>query len=105
MVTGAGRGMGEAVARRFHEEGANVVLLDVDAGGVESVAAALDRSGERTLARRCDVTRAAHAEAAVAAAVERFGRLDCLVNCAGVLSLAPFGEITEAQWDAVMDVN
>jgi NAD(P)-dependent dehydrogenase (short-subunit alcohol dehydrogenase family) len=105
MVTGAARGMGEAVARRFYEEGANVVLLDVDGGGVDSAAAALDRAGERTLARSCDVTRAADTEGAVAAAVERFGRVDCLVNCAGVLSLAPFGDITEEQWDAVMDVN
>ena len=105
IVTGAARGMGEAIARRFYDEGANVVLLDVAEGGVESVAAALDPSGERTLSRRCDVTSAADTQAAVAAALERFGRLDCLVNCAGVLSLAPFGEITEEQWDAAMDVN
>ena len=92
IVTGAARGMGEAVAGRLYEEGANVVLLDVEGDGVESAAAALDSAGERSLARRCDVTSAADAQAAVAAALERFGRVDCLVNCAGVLSLAPFAE-------------
>ena len=105
IVTGAARGMGEAVARRFYDEGANVVLLDVDGGGAESAAATLDPAGGRALARRCDVTSASDTQAAVAAAFERFGRVDCLVNCAGVLSLAPFADLTEEQWDAVMDVN
>jgi NAD(P)-dependent dehydrogenase (short-subunit alcohol dehydrogenase family) len=105
IVTGAARGMGQAVAAGFLAEGAAVVMLDRDARGVESTAAALDPGGGRTLARSCDVTSAADAEAAVAAAVSRFGGVDCLVNCAGVLSLAPFAELTEEQWDAVMDVN
>ncbi len=105
IVTGAARGMGEAVAAGLLAEGASVVMLDRDAGGVESAAAALDPDGGRTLARGCDVTSAADADSAVAAAVERFGSVDCLVNCAGVLSLAPFAELTEEQWDTVMDVN
>ena len=105
IVTGAARGMGQAVAAHLHAEGASVVMLDVQADAVESAAAALDADGARALAHRCDVTSAADADAAVAAAVERFGGLDCLVNCAGVLSLAPFGELTEEQWDTTMDVN
>jgi len=105
IVTGAARGMGQAVAAAFLTEGAAVVMLDRDGAGVASAAATLDPDGGRTLARRCDVTSAADAEAAVAAAVDRFGGVDCLVNCAGVLSLAPFAELTEEQWDAVMDVN
>jgi NAD(P)-dependent dehydrogenase (short-subunit alcohol dehydrogenase family) len=105
IVTGAASGMGKATAARFLAERASVVLLDLDAGGVESAAAELDPDGTRTLARRCDVTSAADADAAVAAAVERFGGVDCLVNCAGVASMAPFGELTEEQWDRTMDVN
>ncbi len=105
IVTGAARGIGHAVAAGFLADGAAVVMLDIEAEGVESAAAALDPSGEHTLARRCDVTSARDADAAVAAAAERFGGVDYLVNCAGVLSLAPFAELTEEQWDAVMDVN
>ena len=58
IVTGAARGMGQAVAAALLAEGASVVMLDRDAGGVESAAAALDPDGGRTLARRCDVTSA-----------------------------------------------
>jgi NAD(P)-dependent dehydrogenase (short-subunit alcohol dehydrogenase family) len=105
IVTGAAQGMGQAVAARMHAEGAAVVMLDVQAEAVAGAAAALDPDGAGTLAQRCDVTSAADAEAAVVAALERFGRVDCLVNCAGVLSLAPFAELTEEQWDAAMDVN
>jgi NAD(P)-dependent dehydrogenase (short-subunit alcohol dehydrogenase family) len=105
IVTGAARGMGQAIASRFHAEGANLVLLDVDAEGVRSAGAALDGDAGRTVASACDVARAADAQAAVATALERFGRLDCLVNCAGVLSMAPLVDLTEEQWDAAMDVN
>jgi NAD(P)-dependent dehydrogenase (short-subunit alcohol dehydrogenase family) len=105
IVTGAARGMGQAVAAGFLAEGGAVAMLDIDAGGVESAAAGLDSDGGRTLARGCDVASAAETEAAVAAAVDRFGGVDCLVNCAGVLSLAPLAELTEEQWDATMDVN
>ena len=105
IVTGAARGMGRAITAAFLAEDASVVMLDVDAPGVEVAAAELDPDGGRTLARGCDVTSAEDAEVAVAAAVERFGGVHCLVNCAGTLSLAPFWELTEEQWDTTMDVN
>jgi len=105
IVTGAARGMGRAVTERFLAEGASVVMLDLDAPAVDAAAAELDLGGERTMSRSCDVTSAADAEAAVAAAVERFGGVDCLVNCAGTLSLAPVWELTEEQWDTTMNVN
>jgi NAD(P)-dependent dehydrogenase (short-subunit alcohol dehydrogenase family) len=105
IVTGAARGMGHAIAAAFLAEGGAVTMLDIEADGVQSAAAQLDAGGERTLARRCDVTSAADADAAVAATVERFGGVDCLVNCAGVLTMGPIGELTEEQWDITMDVN
>ena len=105
IVTGAARGMGQAIAAAFLAEGGAVTMLDIEADGVESAAAELDADGRRTLARRCDVTSAADADAAVAATLERFGRVDCLVNCAGVLTMGPIGELTEEQWDITMDVN
>jgi NAD(P)-dependent dehydrogenase (short-subunit alcohol dehydrogenase family) len=105
IVTGAARGMGKATAAAFLAEGAAVVLLDIDPSGAESAAAEVDPDGARTLARGCDVTSAADADAAVAATVERFGGVDCLVNCAGVASMTPFGELTEEEWDRTMAVN
>jgi NAD(P)-dependent dehydrogenase (short-subunit alcohol dehydrogenase family) len=97
--------MGHAIAAAFLAEGGAVTMLDIEADGVESAAAELDPDGGRTLARRCDVTSAADADAAVAATVERFGGVDCLVNCAGVLTMGPIGDLTEEQWDITMDVN
>jgi NAD(P)-dependent dehydrogenase (short-subunit alcohol dehydrogenase family) len=105
VITGGAAGIGFAYARRFLAEGARVVVADV----ADPVAAAekLDASG-RTLGVRTDVSDAASVRAMVAAAVERFGRIDVLVNNAAVfatLTPRPFDEIPEAEWDRVMAVN
>lgn len=81
VVTGAGSGLGAAVARRLVAEGGRVVIVDVNAAAGEAVAAEL---GAAAVFQKTDVTSAADGEAAIAAATTAFGRLDGLVNCAGV---------------------
>jgi len=84
LVTGAGRGIGEAIARAFVREGARIVIAERDAASGEAVAASLAGEDERALFALCDIADPLAAEAAVDAALTRFGRLDILVNNAGV---------------------
>jgi NAD(P)-dependent dehydrogenase (short-subunit alcohol dehydrogenase family) len=117
LVTGAARGMGRDLARRFAGYGASVVASDVE-GHVDALAyetAARDELGETVAGIRAaggeaqpvhaDVREEAQVEALVTETVERYGRLDVLVNNAGVYTGAPATELTEAQWDAAVDVN
>jgi meso-butanediol dehydrogenase/(S,S)-butanediol dehydrogenase/diacetyl reductase len=103
VVTGAGSGIGEGIARRFSAEGACVVLAGRTREKLEAVAATLP--GERTLVKVTDVSRYRQVEALVEAAVRKFGRLDVMVNNAGI---APEGKVTEASledWEATMGTN
>jgi 3alpha(or 20beta)-hydroxysteroid dehydrogenase len=102
LVTGAARGQGECIARRFVAEGASVVLTDVLDDVGMAVASSL---GPAAMYRRLDVTSEDEWNAAVAAAVERFGRLDALVNNAGIMQAAPITETSPEQFRTVMDVN
>jgi NAD(P)-dependent dehydrogenase (short-subunit alcohol dehydrogenase family) len=107
LISGAARGQGAAEARLFVSEGAHVVLADVlDAEG-EQVATALNQAAEsrRALYVHLDVTQADQWEAAVAQAEREFGRVDVLVNNAGVLSTSGVEDTTEAEWQRVIDVN
>src|SRR4030081_1719886 len=81
-VTGAGSGIGEGTARRFSAEGATVVLLGRHKGSIEAVAK--DLPSERTWTRVADVSKFRQVETAIASTVKRFGRLDVLVNNAGI---------------------
>ena len=105
VVTGAGRGLGEAIAQRFVAEGARVALWDVDHDTAGGVAARLDPAGSRTLAVPADVTDEAAVGRAVSATVERFGRLDVLVNNAGISRHRPILDLTVEMFEAVMRVN
>jgi meso-butanediol dehydrogenase/(S,S)-butanediol dehydrogenase/diacetyl reductase len=100
LVTGAARGIGAASARRLAAGGARLVLADVDGGAVEKVAAELDG-----VAVQADVTRAADIARMVDEPYRRWGRLDVLFNNAGVMRVQPMLEVTEAEWDRVMNVN
>lgn len=103
LVTGAGSGIGAAAARRFAREGANVVLNGRARAKLEAVARDLDP--ERTLIHPGDVSEEASAHAMVAAAVARFGRLDVLVNNAGVAPTGPFLEVPVEDWRRVMAID
>jgi meso-butanediol dehydrogenase/(S,S)-butanediol dehydrogenase/diacetyl reductase len=103
LVTGAGDGIGRAVARAFAEQGARVVGLGRH---VETVADALSGFDEdRTLALQADVSQRADVEGAVAAAVERFGRLDVVVPNAAVFETADLLDLTDEQWRLLQSVN
>jgi len=104
IITGAASGIGRACAERFLEEGAVVVAADIDGAGLERLAA--ENAQGRLHTVLCDVTKRADAESSAAKALSLGGRLDCLVNSAGITprTLPPEADF-EARWDAVMEVN
>jgi D-sorbitol dehydrogenase (acceptor) len=104
-ITGAGSGMGKAIAQAYAREGAKVVIADIDRDAAQAVADEIGAGGGEATAAQTDVRDQAQAQAMVDAAVERFGGLDILVNNAGVGKIIPFLETTERDWDAMFDVN
>jgi NAD(P)-dependent dehydrogenase (short-subunit alcohol dehydrogenase family) len=105
FVTGAGHGIGKATALRLGSEGAAVLCLDLKGDTAEETAAAVDAAGGRGLAAEGDVRRRATIEAARDMALGRFGTITLLVNNAGLVTMTGFDELTEDEWDFVMDVN
>ena len=105
IVTGAGSGIGRAVALGFSREGAGVVAADVDPARARETALAIEEAGGLAVAVQVDVSDKASVDALLGAALFRFERIDVLFNNAGVSSRAPFLEMTEAEWDRVLGVN
>lgn len=103
IVTGSSTGIGEGIARRFHAEGANVVINARNAEKCAAVAG--DLGPERTLVVAGDVSKSAFADEIVVRTVERFGALDCLVNNAGVADQGMLHKMTDAQINRVIDIN
>lgn len=102
VVTGAANGIGAAVVRRFVEQGAQVVMADIDAEPAERLAGTL---GGAAVFRRCDVSQVPELQELFEYAVHRFGRMDVLVNNAAIQSTHGFEQTTEAEWDRIVDVN
>jgi NAD(P)-dependent dehydrogenase (short-subunit alcohol dehydrogenase family) len=102
VVTGAARGIGLATARLFAEAGASVALLDVDGDTAKKEAA---RIGAKAAAWACDVTSESAVEAVFADVIKRFGRIDVLVNNAGIGVRKPAVELSMEEWKRVMDLN
>ena len=105
VVTGAGRGIGAATARLFAEHGASVVVNDLDAGPAESTADAIRQSGGEAHAVAGSVTEDGFAESLLAQAVERYGKLNVLVNNAGFTWDGMLHTMTDDQWRAVMEIH
>jgi NAD(P)-dependent dehydrogenase (short-subunit alcohol dehydrogenase family) len=106
LVTGSGRGIGSAIALRLAEAGADVVAsYRESAAGAEAVASRIRGLGRRAGVLQADLTRGAEVDKLVAGTVETLGRLDILVNNAGLYPLVPLVEMTEADWDQVLDSN
>jgi NAD(P)-dependent dehydrogenase (short-subunit alcohol dehydrogenase family) len=106
LVTGAGSGLGRGLAARFAEAGASVIVHHrQSAEGAGSVVRRIETSGGRAVAVQGDLAREADASRVVAAAIEAFGRLDILINNAGIYPVAGLLEMTAAQWDETMAAN
>jgi NAD(P)-dependent dehydrogenase (short-subunit alcohol dehydrogenase family) len=106
LVTGAASGIGRATALLFASEGGRVLVCDSDDAGGRETAARISAAGGKARFAHADVTSEPEVEAAVAAALEAFGRLDCAVNCAGVSGAGgPLHEIDLAGWSRTLAVN
>ncbi len=105
FVTGAGRGIGAATALRLAEDGASVVLADIDQDGCKQVAAEIKDAGSQALAVSCNVSVREDVEAAFQQAIEHFGQLDILVNNAGVLRDNLLFKMSDDDWETVMNVH
>ncbi len=104
MVPGASRGIGLAIARRFVAAGARVAICARNRPPLDAAARALD-GGDRVLAVGCDVARAAEVRELARAVEARFGIPDLLVNNAGITVRKRLDQLSEAEWDSVLDVN
>lgn len=105
IVTGGAKGIGKAIAQALVAKGMATVIADIDLAGAERTASELRAQGGDALAIQVDMSSPAEAARMVAETLSRFGRIDVLVNNAGILSSAPYDAVGEAEWDRVMDVN
>ena len=105
VITGASRGIGAAIARKFAGEGAAVGILDVQYEAAQKLAEELEQSGFQAKAYQCDVSKADEVSEAIGGFAETFGRLDILVNNAGLIRDNLMHKMSEEDWDTVMDVH
>ena len=105
VITGGAQGIGAACARRLVGDGAAVALWDLADAAGRALADELQAAGTQAQYIHCNVADKAQVDAALAATLGRFGQVDGLVNNAGIFKAAPFLDITEGDWDAVITVN
>jgi len=105
IVTGARRGMGKSHAIKLAKAGAKVVVSDISQEECQSVVDEIKKNGGEGLAVKCDVTKKEEAENMVRAAVDKWGKIDILINNAGICEFKPFLELTEEEWDRTLDIN
>jgi len=106
IVTAAGQGLGEAIAKTFAREGARVAVVDINLPEAQRVGAEIEAAGGSALVLQADVTQSGEVTAMVKAVVDRWGTVDILVNGAGGFHrLAPITDISEEEWDRVINLN
>ena len=106
IVTGAGSGIGRATALAFAREGARVLIADLNAEGAAAVVKEIEAAGGTAVAVTGDLSEQSVVDQVVAAAVERFGGVDVLVNNAGIMDrMSALGEVSDAEWERVIRVN
>jgi 3-oxoacyl-[acyl-carrier protein] reductase len=105
IITGAGRGIGQATSLKFAREGARVVVCDISSEWIEDTVEQITKAGGEAMGYTADVRNMGALKAMVDATLERWGRVDCLVNNAGIVADAQFKNMTEDQFDSVIDIN
>ncbi|HWX76463.1 MAG TPA: SDR family NAD(P)-dependent oxidoreductase [Candidatus Acidoferrales bacterium] len=105
IVTGAGQGIGRAIARGFAREGAGVVIADVNEESARTVKDEIEAGGGRALAMRTDVSNEISVQTMAKKSVEEFGKIDILVNNAGIFPTSSVEEMSEEDWDRVIGTN
>lgn len=105
VITGAGRGIGEATALKFVTEGAKVVVADMNEADIEQTVGAIKEQGGEGIGLLVDVTKRAEVKNLMEKTVEAFGRIDVVVNNAGITADAQLLKLTDEEWDRVIDVN
>lgn len=105
IVTGAKQGIGLGIALAFAKEGCNVVVSDITQKDCEKTAEKLKKFGVKSLAVACNVAKKDEVDNLIAKTIKKFGKLDILVNNAGIFPFTPFSEMTEANWEEVINVN
>jgi NAD(P)-dependent dehydrogenase (short-subunit alcohol dehydrogenase family) len=105
IVTGAGAGVGKAIALRYAREGAQVVVAEIDEASGEKTTAEITAAGQRAMFLRTDMGRLKDIDDLVARTMTAFGRLDILMNNAGVTRKLDFFDVTEADWDWIQSIN
>ncbi len=105
FVTGAGSGNGRGIARRLASEGATVACVDINLNSAQETVGMITAAGRQGLALEADVRDRTTIERALAKTLESFGKVDFLVNNAGIVTMTGFQELTETEWDRVLDIN
>lgn len=105
IVTGAGKGIGRGISLALAKEGCSVVASDIDKESCLSVVSEIEALGSKAIAIKCDVSKKEEVDKMFSETIEKFGKLDILVNNAGIYPFVPFMEMSEADWDKVMDIN
>lgn len=105
IITGAGQGIGRVIAMRLAAEGACVVIGDINPFTAQQTAKEIEAKGNIAISTKLDVTDRSDAEEMTRYAIEKFGKIDILVNNAGIYPNAPIVEMSEEEWDLVIDIN